>query len=136
MRVDTFLEEGSSISPYYDSLIAKLIVWAEDRDSAIARGIRALEELELEGIPTTRELALDVLRSPEFRSGEYSTTFLADVEERLPALAPRVRHDGHVLEGAGRGDQDPRRCPGRPGRHGRGARRRVRASGARAAVST
>ncbi|MBA3246319.1 MAG: acetyl-CoA carboxylase biotin carboxylase subunit [Actinobacteria bacterium] len=88
VRIDTFLEEGSSISPYYDSLIAKLIVWAEDRDAAIARGIRALEELELEGIPTTRALALDVLRSPEFRSGEYSTSFLADVEERLPALAP------------------------------------------------
>ncbi len=88
VRVDTFLEEGSAISPYYDSLIAKLIVWAEDRDAAIARGIRALEELELEGIPTTRALALDVLRSPEFRSGEYSTSFLADVEERLPALMP------------------------------------------------
>ena len=88
VRVDTFLEEGSAISPYYDSLIAKLIVWAEDRDAAIARGIRALEELELEGIPTTRALALDVLRSTEFRSGEYSTSFLADVEERLPALMP------------------------------------------------
>ena len=88
VRVDTFLEEGSAISPYYDSLIAKLIVWAEDRDAAIARGIRALEELELEGIPTTRALALDVLRSAEFRSGEYSTSFLADVEERLPALLP------------------------------------------------
>ena len=87
VRIDTYLEEGSAISPYYDSLIAKLIVWAEDRDAAIARGIRALEELELEGIPTTRALALDVLRSPEFRSGEYSTSFLADVEERLPALA-------------------------------------------------
>jgi acetyl-CoA carboxylase biotin carboxylase subunit len=89
IRIDTFLEEGSAISPYYDSLIAKLIVWAEDRDAAIARGIRALEELELEGIPTTRELALDVLRSPEFRSGDYSTSFLAEAEERLPALAAR-----------------------------------------------
>ncbi|MEJ7568985.1 MAG: acetyl-CoA carboxylase biotin carboxylase subunit [Gaiellaceae bacterium] len=88
VRIDTFLEEGSAISPYYDSLIAKLIVWAEDRDAAIARGIRALEELELEGIPTTRALALDVLRSPEFRSGDYSTSFLADVEEHLPALSP------------------------------------------------
>jgi acetyl-CoA carboxylase, biotin carboxylase subunit len=88
VRIDTFLEEGSAISPFYDSLIAKLIVWAEDRDAAVARGIRALHELELEGIPTTAALALDVLRSPEFRSGEYSTTFLADMEERLPALAP------------------------------------------------
>jgi len=88
VRIDTFLEEGSAISPYYDSLIAKLIVWAEDRDAAIARGVRALDELELDGIPTTRSLALDILRSPEFRSGEYSTSFLDEAEEHLPSLHP------------------------------------------------
>ena len=88
VRVDTFLEEGASISPYYDSLIAKLIVFAEDRDAAIARGVRALEELELDGVPTTRELALDILRSDEFRSGVYSTSFLDEMEGRLPSLAP------------------------------------------------
>ena len=87
VRVDTFLEEGSSISPYYDSLLAKLVVWAEDRPAAIARAVRALDELELEGVPTTRGLALDILRSPEFGSGEYSTSFLEEMEERLPALA-------------------------------------------------
>jgi acetyl-CoA carboxylase biotin carboxylase subunit len=87
VRIDTHLEEGSSISPYYDSLIAKLVVWAEDRPAAIARGVRALEELGLEGVPTTRDLALDILRSPEFASGEYSTSFLAEMEGRLPALA-------------------------------------------------
>lgn len=87
VRVDTFLEEGAFISPYYDSLIAKVVVWAEDREAAIARGIRTLEELELEGVPTTRGLALDILRSGEFASGEYSTSFLAEMEERLPALA-------------------------------------------------
>jgi acetyl-CoA carboxylase biotin carboxylase subunit len=87
VRIDTHLEEGSTISPYYDSLIAKLIVWAEDRPAAIARGIRALEEIELEGVPTTRGLALDILRSPEFGSGVYSTSFLAEMEGRLPALA-------------------------------------------------
>ena len=87
VRIDTHLEEGSAISPYYDSLIAKLIVWAEDRPAAIARGVRALEELELDGVPTTRGLALDILRSPEFASGEYSTSFLAEMEGRLPALA-------------------------------------------------
>ncbi len=89
VRVDTFLEEGASISPYYDSLTAKLIVWAEDREAAIARGAMALEELELEGVPTTRGLALDILRSEEFASGEYSTSFLAEMDERLPALASR-----------------------------------------------
>ena len=87
VRVDTYLEEGSAISPYYDSLIAKLIVWAEDRDTAIARGIRALEELELEGVPTTQALALEILRSDEFASGSYSTSFLDEMEGRLPALA-------------------------------------------------
>ncbi len=87
VRVDTFLEEGSSISPYYDSLLAKLVVLAEDRPAAIARAVRALDELELEGVPTTRGLALDILRSPEFGSGEYSTSFLEEMEERLPALA-------------------------------------------------
>ena len=87
VRVDTYLEEGSSISPYYDSLIAKLVVWAEDRPAAIARAMRALEELELDGVPTTLGLALDILRSPEFGSGDYSTSFLEEMEERLPALA-------------------------------------------------
>ena len=87
VRIDTYLEEGSSISPYYDSLIAKLVVWAEDRPAAIARAVRALDELELEGVPTTRGLALDILRSPEFGGGDYSTSFLEEMEERLPALA-------------------------------------------------
>ncbi len=87
VRIDTHLEEGSTISPYYDSLIAKLIVWAEDRPAAIARGLRALGEIELGGIPTTRELALDILRSDEFVSGDYSTSFLEEMGSRLPALA-------------------------------------------------
>ncbi len=86
VRIDTHLEEGSAISPYYDSLIAKLIVWDEDRPAAIARGIRALEETGLDGVPTTRGLALDILRSAEFAGGDYSTSFLAEMEGRLPAL--------------------------------------------------
>jgi acetyl-CoA carboxylase, biotin carboxylase subunit len=87
VRVDTYLEEGGEISPYYDSLIAKLIVWAEDRPAAIARAVRALEETEIVGVPTTRDLAIDVLRTDVFASGEYSTSFLAEMEGRLPALA-------------------------------------------------
>jgi acetyl-CoA carboxylase biotin carboxylase subunit len=87
VRIDTHLEEGSTISPYYDSLVAKLVVWAEDRSAAIARCLRALGEIELGGVPTTRELALDILRSDEFVSGEYSTSFLEEMGSRLPALA-------------------------------------------------
>jgi acetyl-CoA carboxylase, biotin carboxylase subunit len=76
VRVDTHLEEGTMVSPYYDSLLAKLVVWDVDRPSAIARGRRALNELVIEGVPTTREFALEVLESEEFASGKYSTSFL------------------------------------------------------------
>jgi acetyl-CoA carboxylase biotin carboxylase subunit len=80
IRLDTHVEEGTVISPYYDSLIAKLIVWDEDRDSTIERSLRALGELELRGVPTTREAALEILASDAFRSGRYSTSFLEDTQ--------------------------------------------------------
>jgi acetyl-CoA carboxylase biotin carboxylase subunit len=85
IRLDTHVEEGSVISPYYDSLIAKLIVWDEDRNSTIERSLRALGELELRGVPTTREAALEILASDAFRSGQYSTSFLDDT--RLSAVS-------------------------------------------------
>jgi len=88
IRVDTAVEEGAAIPPYYDSLIAKLIATDDDRPAAIARAVRALEELSVEGIPTTRELALDVLRSDGFRSGAYSTGYLGEMEAHLPSLRP------------------------------------------------
>jgi acetyl-CoA carboxylase biotin carboxylase subunit len=88
VRVDTAVEDGWAIPPFYDSLIAKVIVSDDDRPAALARGIRALEELVVEGIPTTRELALDVLRSDGFRSGSYSTGYLDEMEEHLPSLRP------------------------------------------------
>jgi acetyl-CoA carboxylase biotin carboxylase subunit len=86
-RVDTYVEDGSVVPPYYDSLIAKLIVWDSDRPAAISRALRALGELEVRGLPTTREAAIDVLRSEEFQRGDYSTTFLEEAGRRLPALA-------------------------------------------------
>ncbi len=87
VRVDTAVRSGSEIPPYYDSMIAKVIVWDETRPATLARAERALSELEVEGIPTTRELALDVLASPEFRSGNYSTSTLTDLEGRVPSLS-------------------------------------------------
>jgi acetyl-CoA carboxylase biotin carboxylase subunit len=88
VRVDTAVVEGDSILPYYDSMIAKVIVRDADRPAAIARAIWALEELEVAGIPTTRELALDILRSAPFRGGTYSTSYLDEMEGSLPSLAP------------------------------------------------
>ena len=87
VRVDTFVEDGTVISSHYDSLIAKVIVLDESREAAIARAHRALTELEVPGVPTTREAALDILASEEFRSGHYSTSFLEEAGARLPALA-------------------------------------------------
>ena len=88
IRVDTAVADGTVIPPYYDSLIAKLVVWDETRPAAIARAVRALGELEVEGIPTTRDLALDILRSEAFAGGRYSTSYLAEMEAHLPSLSP------------------------------------------------
>lgn len=78
VRLDTHVEEGSVIPPYYDSLIAKLIVWDETRPLAIERSLRALSEFDIRGIATTRDLAREILDSDEFRDGRYSTSFLEE----------------------------------------------------------
>ena len=80
MRVDTAVEDGSVVPPYYDSLIAKVIVWDADRPSAIARALRALGELEVDGVPTTRDAALEVLgHATSSRAATYSTAFLEEL---------------------------------------------------------
>jgi acetyl-CoA carboxylase, biotin carboxylase subunit len=89
IRVDSHVEDGTVVPPHYDSLLGKVIVWDEDRPSAIARCLRALAETEVRGLPTTIAAAADVLRSEEFASGRYSTSFLAEAGDRLPALAAR-----------------------------------------------
>ncbi|MET0259637.1 MAG: acetyl-CoA carboxylase biotin carboxylase subunit [Gaiellaceae bacterium] len=87
VRLDTHVEEGYVVPPHYDSLLGKLVVADETRPQAIDRALRALGELVLEGVPTTRELAIDILRSEEFGSGHYSTDYLAEAADRLPAMA-------------------------------------------------
>ena len=84
VRVDTHVENGTVISPYYDSLIGKLVVWDEDRPAAIERCRQALGELELRGVATTRDAAMEILRTDAFREGRYSTSFLEDT--RLTAV--------------------------------------------------
>jgi acetyl-CoA carboxylase biotin carboxylase subunit len=87
VRLDTFVESGTVVPPFYDSMIAKLIVWDSDRDAAIARAERALRETVVEGVPTTRDLALEVLASDPFRSGEYSTSTLESLRAFDAAVA-------------------------------------------------
>ena len=87
VRVDTAVVSGAEIPPYYDSMIAKVIVWDDTREAAIGRAERSLRELVVDGIPTTRDFALDVLSTREFRTGEYSTSTVTELEDRLPSLA-------------------------------------------------
>jgi acetyl-CoA carboxylase biotin carboxylase subunit len=87
VRVDTFVEDGSDIPSHYDSLIAKIIVHDDTRQAAIERARRVLRELDVRGVPTTREAAFEILGTEEFRSGVYSTSFIEEAGARLPALA-------------------------------------------------
>lgn len=76
VRVETYLEQGARISPYYDSLVAKLIVWGENRAEAVARGRRALNEFQIEGIQTTIPFHLQVLEKQAFIDGKAYTDFI------------------------------------------------------------
>jgi acetyl-CoA carboxylase biotin carboxylase subunit len=87
VRVDTYVEDGATVPPYYDSLLGKVVVWAPDRERALARCVRALNEFEVTGVPTTIAAAAAVIRSEGFARGNYSTSYLEDVAEALPALA-------------------------------------------------
>ncbi|MGD9253721.1 MAG: acetyl-CoA carboxylase biotin carboxylase subunit, partial [Holophagae bacterium] len=67
---------GYSVPPYYDSLVAKLLVHGRDRDEAIVRGRRALQMLRIEGIKTSTELHLRILDNDEFLAGSVDTHFM------------------------------------------------------------
>jgi acetyl-CoA carboxylase biotin carboxylase subunit len=78
IRMDSALYDGYSIPPYYDSLIAKLIVHGRDRPEALARLNRALGELIVDGIDTTVPLFHALLQEPDIRSGRYTIHWLED----------------------------------------------------------
>lgn len=76
VRVDTHLYQGYRVPPYYDSLLAKIIVHAPNRQEAIRRMIRALDEMVVDGIHTTTGFLKTILESETFRRGNYSTHFV------------------------------------------------------------
>ncbi|EAQ68343.1 acetyl-CoA carboxylase/ biotin carboxylase subunit [Synechococcus sp. RS9909] len=76
VRVDSHVYTGYDIPPFYDSLIGKLIIWAPDRDSALKRMRRALNECAITGIPTTVDFHLRLLDRPEFQRGDVHTKFV------------------------------------------------------------
>ena len=93
VRWDGGYEEGDEISQFYDNLAGKLCVWAKDRPTAIARMIRALEEMVIEGVATTIPADLAILKHPDFAAFQHSTKWvetvldLKDVSSK-PAKAP------------------------------------------------
>jgi acetyl-CoA carboxylase biotin carboxylase subunit len=88
IRVDSHIYQGYKVPPYYDSLLAKLIAHGSDRNEAIARMLRALEEFVIEGVPTTIPFHHVVISSEEFRRGDFDTGFLErfDYKAKLSEL--------------------------------------------------
>jgi acetyl-CoA carboxylase biotin carboxylase subunit len=76
VRVDTFAHSECTVSPYYDSLVAKIIVHGRDRQEAIARMRRTLEMTVIDGIKTSIPLHLKILAEPDFAAGRLSTSFM------------------------------------------------------------
>jgi acetyl-CoA carboxylase, biotin carboxylase subunit len=91
VRVETFAHSDCTISPYYDSMIAKLIVHGRDRHEAIARMKRTLEMTVIEGIKTTIPLHLRIMNDPDFVAGKLSTSF-------MDRYQPRPSEGGRLAE--------------------------------------
>ena len=88
MRVDHGLHEGQVLTPYYDSLLGKLIAHGESRDAARKKLIRMLSATVLDGVVSNREFLTQLLAHPAFAGGDFSTGFIA---QHFPAPAPRPR---------------------------------------------
>ena len=116
VRFDSGYESGDEISQYYDNLVGKLIVWGRDREVCIARTIRALDDLVVEGVATTIPADLAILRHPDFAAVKHSTKW---VEQNLDLSGVGGRAGGAARRGR-------RRAAGRALDHRRGQRQALR----------
>jgi acetyl-CoA/propionyl-CoA carboxylase biotin carboxyl carrier protein len=106
VRFDSGYESADEVSQYYDNLIGKLVCWGRDRPTAIARTIRALEELVVEGVATTIPADLAILRHPDFVSVTHSTKWVEesldlsrlDVPAKTPAAADAAVEGAPLVE--------------------------------------
>lgn len=93
VRLESGIYQGMEITPYYDSLIAKLIVWGETRAEAILRMRRALVEYQIMGVKTTIPFHIQVMNSTRYQGGQLSTRFLEDhftLDQSVPSHGPEV----------------------------------------------
>ena len=91
LRVDSAVYPGYTIPPYYDSMIAKIIVHGENRFDALMKMQRALYELEIDGVLTNSEFQLELISDSQVIAGDYDTAFL--MEKFLPAYQERLKED-------------------------------------------
>ena len=94
MRVDSCLYSGCELSPYYDSMAAKILAYAPTRMETIRRMRRCLEEFTLEGFPTNAELSYQILYHPEFILGECTTAFLDEHLSELLEFSRKLSESG------------------------------------------
>ncbi len=83
VRFDSFLYTGATVSPHYDSMVGKLIVHDSDRQKALTRLLRAMDELVIDGVPVNTETQKKILSSAIFRSGQFGTGIYAQLEATL-----------------------------------------------------
>jgi len=83
VRTDTAIYTGYTIPPYFDSMCLKLVVWALNWEDTLDRGARALSDMRLQGVKTTARYYQEILQNPEFRSGEFNTSFVPNHPELL-----------------------------------------------------
>jgi acetyl-CoA carboxylase biotin carboxylase subunit len=79
VRVDSYLYSGCEVSPFYDALLAKVIVYARNRSEGITRMQRALDEFILEGVVTNIPLQKSILAHPRFQGGDFGTDILSHI---------------------------------------------------------
>jgi acetyl-CoA carboxylase, biotin carboxylase subunit len=108
VRVDSGVDEGSEITPYYDSLLAKIVVWGETRGEAIVRMRRALREYRVIGIKTNIPFHQAIMESHRFHGGQFDTTFVEQrfsIDENISEELPRVAAIVATLVAHQRGQQ-------------------------------
>ena len=103
LRIDTGVEQGTSITPFYDPMIAKLIAWGESREAAINRLVRALERSEILGLRSNLGFLERLMRHPDFKAARFDTGFidghLAElIEEALPAALVALAAEAWLLK--------------------------------------
>ncbi|MGD1823408.1 MAG: acetyl-CoA carboxylase biotin carboxylase subunit [Pleomorphochaeta sp.] len=83
VRVDTHIYSGFTVSPFYDSLLAKIIVYTQNRQESIKTMLACLSELEIEGIKTNKDVIVKILKNKKFVSGKFDTSLYQEIEKEL-----------------------------------------------------